>query len=113
MLTPIPFTCGFDRVRDHLTVYLGGELDCETASELEERVLPHIHASDRLVWLDLTAVTFCGSAGLTLFLHLHRVVGERGGQVVLYRPSPAVMRTIQLCRLDHVLAVSQPPAIAS
>lgn len=99
---------GFDRAGSHLTIYLAGELDCANVDDLASRIAPHIHPTDHLVWVDLAAVTFCGSAGITLFIQLHNLVTDHGGRFTLYRPSPAVMRTISLCQLDQVLSVSQP-----
>ncbi|HWJ63043.1 MAG TPA: STAS domain-containing protein [Acidimicrobiales bacterium] len=97
-----------DRVGDHLTLFLTGELDCASAGELGTQVIPFILPTDERVRVDLSGVTFCGSAGLTLFVQLHNLVRDRGGELTFYAPPATVMRSIELCRLDELLTIARP-----
>ena len=107
-MDPTPYTVSFDRSGANLTIYLSGELDDDTVRSLREQLLPHVHRTDERVWVDLAAVTFCGSAGLTSFVRLDELVSANGGRLTLYRPSRQVMRSICLCGLDRFLSISQP-----
>ncbi|MGN6693529.1 MAG: STAS domain-containing protein [Aquihabitans sp.] len=97
-----------DRTGTHLTISLAGELDCASANHLFEVVGPFIDGDDERVTLDVSRVTFCGSAGLTLFVQLHHLVQDQGGSFTLLAPSPPVMRSIELCRLDEVFQIARP-----
>jgi anti-anti-sigma factor len=97
-----------DRLGTHLTISLAGELDCVSARDLFTMVGAFIDAQDERVTLDVSRVTFCGSAGLTLFLQLHNLVQDQGGSFTLHAPSPAVTRSIELCHLDEILVISRP-----
>lgn len=107
---PPPFTVELDRSASHITAFLSGELDRDTVALVEQRLGSAIGPGVELVWADVAAITFCGSAGLALFLRLDALVREHGGSFVVYRPSASVMRTIQLCGLHEVLSVSHPVA---
>lgn len=99
-----------DRADTHLTIRLIGELDCATAGDLADQVAPYIGDDERLIRLELSEVTFCGSAGITLFIQLHNQARERGFQLLLCAPSKAVMRTLKLCRLHQVLCIEPAPS---
>lgn len=75
---------------------LGGELDLATAPELFDTVTERIAAGDRHVVLDLSGLTFCDSAGLSLFVRLQRQLDEVGGQMALAAPTPIVRRVLEV-----------------
>ena len=68
----------FDRSGDHLTVYIGGELDGSSVERIEASIASHIHSTDDVIWLDLEAVTFCGSVGVTMLLRIRNHVDQLG-----------------------------------
>lgn len=94
-----------ERTGTTLSVHLIGELDAANVETLSDRVLPLLDRADRTMVLDLSGVTFCGSAGLSLFIRLHNAACAQGGDLVICSPTDAVLRTIRLCRLDDVLTV--------
>lgn len=95
-------TADFDRSGFHLTVYVAGELDQESAPSLTAEVLRHVQPADKVVWLDLSAVTFCGSAGVSMFVALHRRCEEQGARLTLYRPTPATRRVLDMLGLAQL-----------
>jgi len=107
------FSVDFDRAGSHLTIYLGGELDAACDEILSDRVLPHVHPGDEVVWVDMSTVSFCGSSGITLLLRLQNRVESVGGQMTVYRPSCAVTRLLALCELDQYLSIRQPQTVAN
>ena len=95
----------YDRAGRHLTVYLSGELDQSIAPALTDDILRHIFDGDDVLWVDLSAVTFCGSAGVSLLARIHDRAGRAGAQMRLYNPPANVMRTIEVCGLADQFAV--------
>ena len=53
------------------------------------------------VVLDLSAVTFMNSAGMAVLVQLQKLAAPRGIEVALVRPTPAVVRPLQLSGLWH------------
>jgi anti-sigma B factor antagonist len=86
-----------------LTVRLEGELDLETAQELD-RQLAGIDATrlKRLV-IDLRGVTFMDSRGLSSIVRAHQSAQENGYAVVLRRGSNQVQRLFALTGVDERL----------
>jgi anti-anti-sigma factor len=94
-------TCVLDRDTARLTVT--GELT-EAARRPLVRVLTDLllsEASLRRVELDLRAVTFLSSAGLSVLVQVQRLVAPRGIEPVLVAPSPAVTGPLLLSGLWH------------
>ena len=100
------------RAGTHLTVYLSGELDAACDEILTARVLPHIHPGDEVVWVDMSAVTFCGSSGISLLLRILDLVEAGGGRMTVYRPSRTVTRVLELCQVDQHLSIRQPQTVS-
>jgi anti-anti-sigma factor len=95
----MPLTIDVDK-REAVTVAaVGGELDLATAPELFETVSSRISAGDRHIVLDLSGLTFCDSAGLSLFVRLQRQLEELGGDLTLAAPTPIVRRVLDVTGL--------------
>jgi anti-anti-sigma factor len=79
-----------------------GELDIATAPELVDllaRLRHHGHA----VVLDLAAVTFMDSTGLTTLMDAHFHAERNGWSFSVQRPSPAVRRVFDLAGVGRML----------
>ena len=77
-------------------------------SEIQDRIAS---GASRLV-LDLAAVEFADSSGLSAILACVNSARRRGGELVLLAPMPRVRALIELTRLDDVVAVTDDEAIA-
>jgi anti-sigma B factor antagonist len=80
-----------------------GELDhdsCDLLRDAADAALPD--RGNRLV-IDLGAVSFCDSGGLSLLLDLHRLTTARGGSLQLARVQPPVLSVIHATSLDRLL----------
>ena len=95
----------FDRASRDVTAYLTGELDQASVPAILATTLGHIRPDDEHVWMDASAITFCGSAGLAMLITLHQQVKDDGGRLVVYNPAPQLRRLIDVCDAGHVLAV--------
>jgi anti-anti-sigma factor len=77
-----------------------GEIDCETASELDA-CLSEIHDA-RHVILECSEVEYLDSSGLAvILLHAHRL-REQDGWLRVRKPSEVVRRIIALTRTDFL-----------
>jgi anti-anti-sigma factor len=88
-----------------LTVQVGGDMDWQAASFLRARLLEEITAAHRRVVLDLSAVSFCDSAGLNVLLWAWRLVDQAGSELVLACVPVRVQRTMAMTGVDTVVRV--------
>lgn len=97
------------RTVDNLSVVVqaGGELDMLTAPRLSAQ-LDHAEAivvPPAPVVLDLTGITFLGSAGLAVLLAHHERCAALGSKLVIRPGGDAVTRPLTMMALDRVLNV--------
>ncbi|MFF7441656.1 STAS domain-containing protein [Streptomyces sp. NPDC008122] len=86
---------------------LRGELDFDSAVQLDEAGLrgPGAGAAPGPVVVDLAALTFCDSSGISALLRLHQVLSARGRPLVLAAVPPTVRRLFALTGLDQIFTV--------
>ncbi|WP_410592026.1 STAS domain-containing protein [Amycolatopsis sp. lyj-23] len=90
-----------------VTVAVSGELDSVTVPGLDKAVRDALAARPWRLTVDLTAVTFCGSAGLRTLVALHAAAGAAAARMAV-RPSPAIGRLLAVTHLDRTLPVLDP-----
>jgi len=90
-----------------------GEIDLYTVPKLQRELTSLLGASDpvRLV-VDLSGVDFCDSTGVNVLLAAHRQAREKGGDLELAAPRPAVRKILQVTGLESVFTVTDDPAHA-
>ena len=98
--TPLP---------DELVVRMSGEIDMSNATELRGQIVDHVDINVT-VWLDMTAITFCDSAGLSMLDSLAAEIGTDRVYVVAAADSP-VMKILTITGMNTVLRVHEqlPP----
>ncbi len=91
---------------DHTVVTICGEIDLYTA--------PRLHSELGAVLADgmptrsvvvLCGVEFCDSTGMNVLLSCLRRVRERGGELEIASPKPAVRKILQVTGLDSVFTL--------
>ena len=82
---------------------LEGDLDSKTYSDLENKAGALIEAGSRNFVLDLSAVSFMGSAGLRAMHGMANKLKNSagGGQVKLLQPSDSVARVLKTLGFDQ------------
>ena len=93
---------------DHITVIAAGEIDLYTAPKLQAdlaAIIDNVGPAARVV-IDMSGVEFCDSTGMNVLLSCLRQVRERGGELELAAPRPAVKKILQVTGLDAVFTVS-------
>ena len=97
---------------DHAIVIATGEIDLYTAPRLQSElaeVIANAAPASRIV-VDMSGVEFCDSTGMNILLSCLRQVRERGGELELAAPRPAVMKILQVTALDSVFTIVPAPA---
>ena len=79
-----------------------GELDCLSGPDFAPSVFRLVAARSRRVVLDVSAVSFCGAAGLAALGHLEERLIPR--QLTIRSPQPIVARVVTLTGFDRLLA---------
>ena len=93
---------GVDDAQVPPVLRLRGEIDLNTA--------PHLsHAADRLIddghlvlVLDLSAVDFCDSSGLSALIRVRNRLLPADGQLILAGPTPMVRRLLETSGLTEI-----------
>lgn len=87
------------------TITVVGEVDLYTSPELRTVVNKVIPKSTAKVGIDLNEVGYMDSSGVATLVEGLRTSGQKNLEFVLLRPSQAVMKVLQLSRLDTVFAI--------
>ncbi len=85
---------------------LSGELDMNSARQLRQ-VFAGIDAPERVL-VDLSALTFCDSSGLSALLAGHKKLEAQGGRLVLGAVPPRIRSILELTGLAEVFAFAGP-----
>ena len=100
-------TVDIDARGSAVVVSVGGELDLATVPVLRERLgsVDEVSQVPSPLVVDLSALTFIGSAGLALLVELNNQCVERGVLLALVATGSVVPRAIQVTALDQVFSV--------
>ena len=85
-----------------------GEIDLYTAPRLQAElaaVIAGAAPASRVV-VDMSGVDFCDSTGMNVLLSCLRQARERGGELELAAPQPAVRKILSVTGLDAVFTVA-------
>jgi anti-sigma B factor antagonist len=96
-------------------VNVSGEIHLTTAPRFRDRLEQIIASGDGTLVLDLTAVEFIDSTGLSVLLSGLRLLSQRNGRMALVLRNPTVLRLFQITSLDTTFEIfpERPAAIAS
>ena len=91
---------------DHTIVTICGEIDLYTAPRLHsELAAVLVEGMPARVLIDMSGVEFCDSTGMNVLLSCLRRVRERGGELEIASPKPAVRKILQVTGLDSVFTL--------
>jgi anti-anti-sigma factor len=96
-----------------VTVVLAGELDLSTADRLGA-FLREVAAErrPRILAVDVAKLSFLDSTGIHCLFDAAQAAAKAGGALVLRRPSPRIVRILEICGVDDVL-LREPDGDAS
>jgi anti-sigma B factor antagonist len=103
---PAPFSVSVDERNGQVLVVVRGELDLATAPQLEQELLPRLHAGAHAL-LDLRGLEFMDSTGVRVIVAAHHAAQDHDGRLSLLRcqPDGAVGRVLEISGLDGILDV--------
>src|ERR1700739_3630274 len=93
---------------DHELVIATGEIDLYTAPRLQSElaaVIASAAPASRVI-VDMSVGDFCDSTGMNVLLSCLRQARERGGELELAAPRPAVRKILSVTGLDAVFTVA-------
>ena len=79
-----------------------GEIDRDSREQLRRAAEAALERGRRRLILDLSAVTFCDSGGLSLLVDLHRRTRERDGWLRLVAVPPYLGSIFRITRLERL-----------
>jgi anti-sigma B factor antagonist len=92
---------------DVVRLVLSGEVDCATAPMLRRALDTAFASGPRVVTVDLVAVTFLDSAGLSALAVAHRTAAAQDTRLRVLVGTRAVSRALQVTGLWDLLGVEQ------
>jgi anti-sigma B factor antagonist len=91
---------------DHTIVTIYGEIDLYTAPRLHSELADLLaEGMPARVVIDMSGVDFCDSTGMNVLLSCLRDARERGGELEIAAPQPAVRKILQVTGLDSVFTL--------
>ena len=81
---------------------IAGELDLRTQEPVRAQVDALLARGRIYLVFDLTAMTFCDSTGMGMFIDLDRAARSRNGWIRLAALTPFVLRSFHLLNLEQV-----------
>jgi len=91
------------------------EIDMATAGAIGEQIAASLTPGVHAVIADMTATTFCDSAGINMLIRAKKQAAAHGAELRLLLPCPNVLRVMKIQGVDAVLPIyhSLEEALAS
>jgi anti-anti-sigma factor len=80
------------------TVALGGRLDNDTASELDQALDPVLSSPIKVLVFDLAKLEYISSAGLRSIFKAQRSMKQRAGEVAMLHVQPQVKKVFEIVK---------------
>jgi anti-anti-sigma factor len=89
----------------HVIITMPDEIDLTNSGDLDERLAAVIAQSPETVTVDLTATTFCDSAGINVLARARELAAANGGELRIAIGRSPVARILELIGLDQIVPV--------
>jgi anti-sigma B factor antagonist len=86
-------------------VRLPGEIDLTNADAIREGLLSALNQAAVALIVDMTATTFCDSAGITALVRASRRAAATGATIRLAASAPPVLRVLTLVGIDRLIDI--------
>ncbi len=97
-------------------VTVGGEIDLYTAPRLRDELITALDEGARRLVIDMSSTEFCDSTGISVLLSAMKRSRDKGGDLELVAPKPAVMKVLEVTGLHEVFVIhpdtDAPPVAA-
>ncbi|SFQ30731.1 STAS domain-containing protein [Salibacterium halotolerans] len=88
-------------------LFVGGEIDAYTASQLRESLLPLTEKEGAVIVVDLTDVNYIDSTGLGIFIGALKSANSNGSSLRLTGLNDRVKRLFSITGLDEVMDIEE------
>ena len=103
-LTPAPFKVHSEQKQGVFVILVEGELDMNTAAELERHLEAPLAASDSVLLIDLSRCEFIDSTGIALIVRSWQTLdGDGNGQFALCGIGHQVKRVLDITGLEETI----------
>lgn len=109
-MSPVPFEVESEELEDGIrTVSVRGELDMDTAPELEQKLNAALSGSDAAIVLDLCDCEFIDSTGIALIVRSWQRLEEEDGQrrLVLCSHNHQVRRLLKITGVESSIPIHE------
>ncbi len=93
-------------------ISLPGEIDISNADRVREDLLSIVNRGATLLVVDMSATTFCDSAGINAMVRAFKRATANGTGMRLVVTGPAVLRVFAITGVDHLIDVYPSVAVA-
>ncbi len=94
-----------DHRSDVAVLHLRGELDSDTASQLQETLAYLLERPVPRIVVDVTDLKFCDSVGLSSFVTSKQVIDARGGWLSFAGANPFLIQLMETIGLSRYFAI--------
>lgn len=103
LVSPQPLRLTTLREQDAVTLLVEGELDIATSDSLQAEIDRCLEGRPKVVAIDMSGVTFLGSAGATTALEAWYRATKQRTRLGIVNPSQQAARVLEAMRLSGVL----------
>ncbi len=94
-----------DHRSDVAVLHLRGELDADTAAQLHQVLAGLLERPVPRIVVDLTALKFCDSIGLSAFIVSKQVIADRGGWLSFAAANPFLTQLMETVGVGRYFAI--------
>jgi anti-sigma B factor antagonist len=85
-----------------LVAWIQGDAGVANTDKLEREFTRIVARHPKLLVLDLSAMSFISSLGMSYLVHLNRGVKSHGGDVRVTGATPLILTALKRCKLDEL-----------
>jgi len=86
-------------------LHLKGRIDSMSSTEIQQQVNGLILAGERRFVTDFEEVNYISSAGLRIFLAAQKQLSKAGGEIILFKMPPDVLRVFKMSGFDQLFRI--------
>jgi anti-anti-sigma factor len=86
-------------------ITLCGEADMATIAQFRAPITAQLARGTRCLTIDVSQLSFADSMSIRILVLAAKTLKERGGDLVLLRPQPAVARILEIMGADQVITI--------
>jgi anti-sigma B factor antagonist len=101
----VPIDAQIERREGEVHVALRGEIDLVTAPALTALLDEVVDDGPSRVVIDMAAVGFLDSSGLSALVHARNRLDAHGGHLAVRAPSPALRKLLALTHIDGIIEI--------